>query len=306
MKKEPNIDELLNSYIDEELTPRQQTEVKRLVANDPQIAHKLQQLQKCKILVSSLPVTKAPSRVLDNIKTSIEMPDTSDSHARTLERQTNTRLLLVRKVLAAAAVLAIAAVLAVVFRTISPTTDREDYGVERVVSRAEFRGTLELKTSEFAAVDSVLNRAFENNSLSDSLISQRNTNRCVYSLSCTKESLDNLLDDLSSSWNKLDSTRLFVSTGIFGEPIEIDAINPDQVTEMADQVESGEIIALAKDYAIINKMTERSPGRGVLPFVEDSVSGLIPIPVITRKTIDKATSSEEGEKTVNLTIVLSR
>ena len=306
MKKEPNIDELLNSYIDEELTPRQQTEVKRLVAKDPQIAHKLQQLQKCKILVSSLPVIKAPYRVLNNIRTSIEMSDTSDRYARTLEKQTNTRLLLVRKVFAAAAVLAIATVLVAVIRTISPTTDREDYGVEKIVSRAEFRGTLELKTSEFAAVDSVLNRAFENNSLSDSLISQRNTNRCVYSLSCTKESFDNLLDDLSSSWNKLDSAKLFVNTGIFGELIEIDAIVPDQVTEMADQVESSEIIALAKDYAIMNKMTERSPGKGILPSVEDSVSGLIPIPVITQKTIDKSTSDVEGEKTVNLTIILSR
>ena len=44
MKEKNNIDDLLNGYIDDELSPRQQTEVKRLITNDNQIAEKLQQL----------------------------------------------------------------------------------------------------------------------------------------------------------------------------------------------------------------------------------------------------------------------
>ncbi len=307
MKKEPNIEELLNSYIDGELTPQEQVKIKHLVAKDPQIANKLKQLQKCKTLVNSLPADTAPARVLENIKQSLEISRTLGSQHQTQERRTNIRFLRVRKVFAAAAVLAFAAVLTVVIRTISPTPNREGFGVDGMISSAEFGGTLELKTSEFAAVDSVLNRAFENNGLSDSLTSERETNRCVYSFNCSRESLNSLLNDLSSSWEKLDSTMLFVNTKVFGEQIEIDAVIPNQIVEMADQVDSNEIIELAKDYSIMNKIAESSPGRGMLPSIEGSVSDLIPpIPVITKKTIDKTGNSGEGEKTVNLTIVLSR
>ena len=44
MKQNQNIDELLNGFIDEELTTRQHTEVKRLIKNDAQIAKRLKEL----------------------------------------------------------------------------------------------------------------------------------------------------------------------------------------------------------------------------------------------------------------------
>ena len=52
MKEIPNMDELLNSFIDGELTPRQQTEVQRLIAHEEKVAQRLRQLQKCKMLPS--------------------------------------------------------------------------------------------------------------------------------------------------------------------------------------------------------------------------------------------------------------
>ena len=45
MKEIPNLDELLNSFIDGELAPRQHTEVQRLMAHDQKIAQRLEQLQ---------------------------------------------------------------------------------------------------------------------------------------------------------------------------------------------------------------------------------------------------------------------
>ena len=62
-----NIDELLNSYIDDELPQRHQTEVKRLIRHDPQIAQRLEELEKCKILLNSLPCEQAPESTLAHL-----------------------------------------------------------------------------------------------------------------------------------------------------------------------------------------------------------------------------------------------
>ena len=53
MKGNRETDELLCSFIDGELPLRQQTEVQRLAARDPEVAHRLRQLQNCKNLVGA-------------------------------------------------------------------------------------------------------------------------------------------------------------------------------------------------------------------------------------------------------------
>ena len=60
MKNDIDIDELLNSYIDGELTERQKTEVQRLISHDPEIAKRLAQLKKCRLLVASLHLKDKP------------------------------------------------------------------------------------------------------------------------------------------------------------------------------------------------------------------------------------------------------
>ena len=72
MKPNPNLDELLSSFMDGELSPRQRTEVQRMATHDPQVARRLQQLQNCRSLFCSLPVAKAPSDLLEQIKISLE------------------------------------------------------------------------------------------------------------------------------------------------------------------------------------------------------------------------------------------
>ena len=57
MKSNSNIDELLCSFIDGELPPRQKTEVQRMAARDPQVSQRLRQLQNCKHLISVLTLT---------------------------------------------------------------------------------------------------------------------------------------------------------------------------------------------------------------------------------------------------------
>ena len=48
MTEEMKIEELLNSYIDGELSVRERTEVKRMVSNDPKLAVRLRELRNAK------------------------------------------------------------------------------------------------------------------------------------------------------------------------------------------------------------------------------------------------------------------
>ena len=72
MNEKTKIEELLNGYVDGELSVRQRTQVKRMAANDPNIAKRLRQLEKCRVLVNSLPVSQTPPKILVNIKTKLE------------------------------------------------------------------------------------------------------------------------------------------------------------------------------------------------------------------------------------------
>jgi hypothetical protein len=119
----PNIDELLNSFIDGELDQRHQTEVQRLIKHDKRIAERLLTLQKCKRLVSSLPYTEAPQELLGDIKASLEEKKLPVSVVRPVslsahqERQ-GARHLLLRRLTAAAAMIGLVAVLAAVIYSI--------------------------------------------------------------------------------------------------------------------------------------------------------------------------------------------
>ena len=72
MKPNPNLDELLSSFMDGELSPRQRTEVQRMAAHDPAVARRLRQLQNCRTLFCSLPPAEAPGDMLEQIRQSLE------------------------------------------------------------------------------------------------------------------------------------------------------------------------------------------------------------------------------------------
>lgn len=112
------IDELLNSFIDGELTQRQFTEVQRLVAHNEQVARRMSELQKCKMLVSSLPCAEAPAGMADEIKSTLERRTLLGQNLELYEERRGARHLLFRNVLSAAAMIGLIAVLAAVIYTI--------------------------------------------------------------------------------------------------------------------------------------------------------------------------------------------
>ena len=67
-----NLEELLSSYIDGELSERQCNEVKRLIGHNEQAAAMLKEMQKYKALLGSLPQAQAPAHLFENVRASLE------------------------------------------------------------------------------------------------------------------------------------------------------------------------------------------------------------------------------------------
>lgn len=189
-----HIDELLNGLIDGELTQRQRIEVQRLISHNAQIAERLAELQRCKMLVSSLPCAEAPAETAERVKDSLEARKPAIWQPEHFEQGVGARHLLFRRVLAAAAMIGLVAILAgVVYTIVRPASVADKTIVVRdwqptrkaavekpatsVAATVEkpvaeirtaakgFNGRLELKTSALMAVDAFVSKAIENNGL---------------------------------------------------------------------------------------------------------------------------------------------
>jgi anti-sigma-K factor RskA len=318
------IDELLNSYIDDELTIERQAEVERLIDQDAKIAQRLKQLQKCQILVGSMPYADAPASVLEGVRASLAGSSLPSEEQPAYEQQAGKKYVLLRKVLAAAAMIGLAAVLSVVIHRIVPLqnvpegpvavenrTAESIKPVARIVAASGFSGRLELKTSALNAVDAFIKSAIDDNGLSASISPERRQSRRIYSLDCTREGLHLLLDDLDNIWPELDSATLFVNTEVFGTQTVIDAVTTKQIAEIAGQDNFERRIELAKDFAVLNNIAENLPDKEIRAAIESGDSSLtqqwrILKPVLTgnQKAVKKPAGQAKEKQTVHLTIIL--
>ncbi len=326
MKEIPSMDELLNSFIDGELAPRQHTEVQRLLAHDDKITQRLQELQQCKMFLSSLPAAEAPPQILENVKASLARRTLLGEEPSAYDEQIGARHLLGRKVFASAAMFGLVAILAaVVYSIVAPTIPQAPIAAERpnippridlaepapaAIVAALFSGRLELRTSTLPAVVGFINRAIEENIPSDEWIaSDRSDVREPHTLICSSESFNLLLARLDDIWDKLDSATLFVDTEVFGRKVVVEAVTAEQIAGIVNQDDSTKRIEVARDFAVLNNVAENLPGKRILAAIDNTTVDLIipPKPVITSN--DKATrklpSRTGAVKNIHLTITVT-
>jgi hypothetical protein len=326
MKEIPNLDELLNSFIDGELAPRQHTEIQRLVAHDKKIAQRLEELQQCKMFLSSLPVAEAPPQILENVKASLARRTLLGEEPSAYDEQIGARHLLGRKVFAAAAMLGLVAILiAVVYSIIAPTVPGRPVTAERpdmppvidlaepapaIVVAAPFSGRLELQTNILPAIVGIINRAIEENVPSDEWIaSDQSKIREPYSVVCSIESFNLLLARLDDIWDKLDAATLFVDTEVFGQRIVVDAVTIEQIAGIINQDDSAKRIEVAKDFAVLNNVEENLPGKQIMAVIDNTTIDLMTPskPVLTwdEKTTKQLPSSTKAIKNIHLRITVT-
>lgn len=340
MKEDANIDELLNSFLDGEATERERTEVERLIAHDPEIAKRMVELEKCRMLVSSLPYAEAPAKIVEEVKASVGNMPVRDLEAEAFEQREGARHLLIRQVVSVAAMVALVAVLGVVIYTIlgpesfseRPMTADDlklpakkievepEGAAQRLMAKAEkpteglerflkgFSGRLELKTRTLIAADASVNRAIEDSGLARYVVSRRDGGQRVYTVAGSREAVNLLLSDLTNIWERFDSTRLLVETGQADEGVVVDNVKTEQIAEIIKQDSPEGRIRVAKDIAAFNRIGEQLPGKEIFAAISYESGDLltIPKPVLTssEKTGRKLTSRPEDEKKVTLSIVV--
>jgi len=208
---EARIDELLNSYIDGELTTGQHTEVEDLIDRDATMARRLRQLRQCKTLLGALPRAEAPPTVLEGVKASLA-ERTFQTGRSVSEAGIQKKSPRVRRVLAAAAIIGLAAVLTTVMRPLlterppseQPFIAETIEGTQsplKILTPREFSGTLELKTSDLVAVSASVQKAIEGIHRFETIRPERREDRRIYTLSCRQEELKSLLTDLEPVWS---------------------------------------------------------------------------------------------------------
>jgi anti-sigma-K factor RskA len=319
---ETRIDELLNSFIDGELTTSQQTEVEALIADDIRIAQRLRHLQQCKTLLGSLPRSEAPPTVLEGVKASLAHV-TQQTKESMPDYGMSKKYPRVRRVLAAAAMIGIVAVLATVMRPlVTPQTSSEGPLVSKdiegttsdlhTVAPREFSGSLELKTSDLVAVSASVNKAIESIHLSEAIDPARRQDRRIYTLSCSKDDVKSLLAELEPMWPVLESATLSVNTAVFGEPVVVEAVTTEQVAQIIEQDNPVKRTDMARDFAALNNMALLLPGRAIATAIEGQreypIHGWrVPKPALAGPEDPTGkTSSQPGDKeTVHLTIVVN-
>jgi hypothetical protein len=336
MKENQNIDELLNGFIDGELTQRERVEVQRLTSNDAQVARRLYELQQCKVLVGSLPSAEAPPEIIEGVKSSLERRTLLGEQAKHFEERRGARHLLARKVLAAAAMVGLLAALAAVIYTIVAPERGPDQrlvaaggprpplkqvstpgrtggvAVERIVAatglpEGGMSARLELRTVDFAAVDAFINRAIVDNGLSQEVAAPAGPKISAYAFSCSRRALRLLLADLAKVWARFDSPTLYVDTEQFGQQVVVEAVGPEQIVEIADQNSYKSCIKAARDFAALNRIAARLPAQEVLAAVEDNGGELIPIPkplLTSGRATAKKSAQPQDEEQVHLAIVV--
>jgi hypothetical protein len=330
MKDDQKTDELLNGFIDGELSPREQTEVKRLIAHDPEAAKRLKELQRCKLLVESLPASKAPSEILIRLRRAKFGAEESAKGGQTVrprQQILGTIQLFLRKSIAAAAMFILLFGLAVmVYQIVSPAKQEPkvartilpqpvlDNPTPVTVAEAEkelpaanvkaapeapanvFTARLELKTKKAAAAQAKLQKLLEKNLPSDFVALPSEADRFIFTLNCSGDKMSALLADFENIWNEFESASLFVETAGFDRIIVIDKITPMQLADITSQQNLDRQLKAASYFSIVNNIQQSR-------FAADTPSSKpndIPQPVLAKDEQAKTSPGQAG--VIHLTI----
>ena len=314
-EQNPKIEELLNSYIDDELSADERSEVQRLVRENHTIAQRLRQLERCRVLVSSLPPAEPPAEVVAGIKQLLRNHSAGASKSKHIETRRGARHLFVRQVLAASIIIGLVGIFgAVVYKIVgpeetaspivavqpAPTAKPEVMPVEtkKAVAVTAVENTmgiglysLQLQTADFTAVDAYVNKLLEESPWLRYEATKDQPGKSAYRILCSRGGLEAMMSDLATVWSKFDSTTLIVRTDNVGQDVTVASVKPEQIADIARQDTIDKRIKLANNFAMLNSVEQIMPGEKMLAATERSMPELTTIPKPVLTSGDKKTAT---------------
>jgi hypothetical protein len=328
-EQNPKIEEWLNSYLDGELSSQDCAEVQRLIGEDKTIARRLRQLERCRLLVSSLPPAEPPAELVSGIKELLRNRSAGAEGLEHIDRRRGEQHLLARQVVAAAVMIGLFGLMgAVVYKIVSP--ERQVTPVvavqpvvkpqvlpvetKKTVAAAEDKTgvglySLRLETADFVAVDAFVNKLLDESSWLRYEVTKDGRSRSIYRVLCSRAGLETLVSDLSAVWSKFDSVTLIVHTDSIGQYVAVEQVSPEQITDIVKQDALEGRVKAAKDFAVLNTVEQASPEGRMLALVDHAYPELtaIPRPVLTsgEKRVAAVPENPSDRVRVDLNIVVS-
>lgn len=269
-KHKIDVDELMTLYLDGEASQRQQTELKRMMLNDPSIADQLKTLQQQQQLLCVLPVEAAPETLIDDVRAGLErkliLGDTGENAPAV-----STGRWAMRKWMAAAAMILVPVGLLsmVVWQIVKPPAG-EDYipTDQRLVQATPktpetsppavemplelpFDGVLVMRTDEYMTVCDGVNKAIEAKGLLGSQAPSRTADMTRFTISASPRKVADLIDALGEMQLRCDTVLLeVVRAG--GDVVRIIDPQSRQVKTLLYEDNVEMLDRLARRYAAAN------------------------------------------------------
>jgi anti-sigma-K factor RskA len=307
LEQNPKIEELLNGYIDGELSGAELSKAQQLIRENHTIAQRLRQLERCRELVSSLPPAEPPAQVIAGIKELIRSRS-AGSAASEIEKRRGERHLFIRQILAASIIIGLVGIMgAVVYKivgpeqtspsvvavktapTVKPTvipaaTTPQETKKDIAIAAAEDTTSiglysLQLRTADFTAVDAYVNKLLEESPWLRYEATKDQPGKSAYRILCSRGGLEAMMSDLATVWSKFDSTTLIVRAQNIGENVTVASVRPEQIADIAGQNTIDKRVKLAKNFAMLNSVdNEKTFALTEKPLTELPT---IPKPVLT-------------------------
>jgi hypothetical protein len=240
--------ELISGYIDGQLTPRQMTELKRLLAHDPQCQHELEAMERQQRLLQSLPVESAPAGLSQEIHSALERQFILSASVRHNNKGDKGWIRL-RKMTATAAMilLPLLALGVVVYTILQPTEPASNTSSEPVatvensspasnvpaaVPALLFSAVLQFQTSQPTAANDFVEKKIHTLGLMNFTATQRQSDRTSYKIVCSRKYVEGLVGELNELWPRCQSASYALLDTSTKQPVRVDHIDPQQAVAM--------------------------------------------------------------------------
>lgn len=249
-------DELLTGFIDGQLTPRQLTELKRLLAHDSSLQKDLEALQQQRQLLRSLPVETAPILMAEEIRSVLErkfiLADTAN-HVK----KSDVWGLRLRKIAAAAAMILLPLVIlsAVIYTILQPSETASDVPPETVVlspvpsAEPLFAAVLQFQIGQPVAANDFIEKKIHTLGLMNFTTLGRQSDRTSYKIICSRQYIEGLVAELADLWPRCEKASYALLDTSTNQPIRVEAIDPQQAVAMIQLTDPAAAAKLAQDFS---------------------------------------------------------